>query len=112
MKKLIACCGLDCETCDARIATVQNNDELRRATAVKWQQMFNSPEIPYESINCTGCRLEGIKFAHCDTCSVRICVENKGYETCGNCPVMDSCDIVSMIHKHAPEALQNLRSQN
>ncbi len=25
MKQLIACCGLDCESCDARIATVENN---------------------------------------------------------------------------------------
>lgn len=29
MKQLIACCGLDCESCDARIATVKNDDELR-----------------------------------------------------------------------------------
>ena len=25
---LIACCGLDCETCDARIATLTNNNTL------------------------------------------------------------------------------------
>lgn len=29
MKDLIACCGLDCENCDARKATV-NNDEMGR----------------------------------------------------------------------------------
>ena len=29
MKQLIACCGLDCENCAARIATVNNDDELR-----------------------------------------------------------------------------------
>lgn len=29
MKQLIACCGLDCESCDARIATVKNDNELR-----------------------------------------------------------------------------------
>lgn len=29
MKQLIACCGLDCENCDARIATVTNDDALR-----------------------------------------------------------------------------------
>ena len=27
--QLIGCCGLDCETCDARIATITNNDALR-----------------------------------------------------------------------------------
>ena len=35
MKQLIACCGLDCESCDARIATVKNDDELREKTSPK-----------------------------------------------------------------------------
>ncbi len=35
MKQLIACCGLDCESCDARIATVKNDDELREKTDPK-----------------------------------------------------------------------------
>lgn len=30
MKDLIACCGLDCENCDARKATVNNDDALRK----------------------------------------------------------------------------------
>lgn len=33
MDKLIGCCGLDCETCDARIATVKNDDALREKTS-------------------------------------------------------------------------------
>ena len=36
MKQLIACCGLDCENCAARIATVNNDDELREKTAKEW----------------------------------------------------------------------------
>ena len=35
MKKLIAYCGLDCEKCDARIATINNDDNLRRETSRK-----------------------------------------------------------------------------
>lgn len=27
--QLIGCCGLDCETCDARIATLTNDNVLR-----------------------------------------------------------------------------------
>ena len=45
MKQLIACCGLDCESCDARIATVKNDNELREKTAQKWSAMNNAPEI-------------------------------------------------------------------
>lgn len=112
MEKLIACCGLNCETCDARIATVKNSDELRKATAEAWQKMFNAPEIPYQSINCTGCRVEGVKFAHCDTCEIRVCVSKKGYETCGDCPDMETCQIVAFVHKNAPDAVTNLRRLN
>ena len=36
MNQLIACCGLDCETCDARIATLTNNNALREKTAALW----------------------------------------------------------------------------
>ena len=65
MKQLIACCGLDCESCDARIATVKNDDELREKTAQKWSAMNNAPEITAATINCVGCHADGVKFAYC-----------------------------------------------
>lgn len=55
MKQLIACCGLDCEGCDTRIATVRNDNELREKTARKWSVMNNAPEITAATINCMGC---------------------------------------------------------
>ena len=39
MKKLIACCGLDCEKCQARKATINNDDELRKKVAEEWSQL-------------------------------------------------------------------------
>jgi hypothetical protein len=111
MEKLISCCGLNCETCDARIATLQNSDELRKATAEKWQKMFNAAITP-ESINCTGCRMEGVKFAHCTMCQIRSCVKDKGYETCGDCAEMNACEIVGTVHKYMPEAIENLKRLN
>ena len=36
MKKMIACCGVDCATCDAYVATLNNDDALRRTTAERW----------------------------------------------------------------------------
>ena len=44
MNELIACCGLDCEKCDARIATVTNDEALREKTAALWSQL-NGVEI-------------------------------------------------------------------
>lgn len=29
----IACCGLDCEKCKARLATINNDDKLKRKVA-------------------------------------------------------------------------------
>ena len=54
MKQLIACCGLDCESCDARIATVKNDDELREKTAQKWSAMNNAPKIPSRNYKLYG----------------------------------------------------------
>ena len=85
MKQLIACCGLDCEGCDARIATVGNDNELREKTARKWSEMNNAPEITAATINCMGCRADGAKFAYCsDYCEIRKCVNKKRLNTCGD----------------------------
>ena len=62
MKQLIACCGLDCEGCDTRIATVRNDNELREKTARKWSVMNNAPEITAATINCMGCRADGVNL--------------------------------------------------
>ena len=110
--KLISCCGLNCETCDARIATINDDDDLRKATAAAWQKAFDIDALPFESINCTGCRMDGVKFAHCITCEIKICAGKKGFETCGECAEMAACKIVSFVHLHAPEAIENLKRPN
>ena len=112
MEKLIACCGLNCATCDARIATVNNDDELRKATAEKWKVAFDAGDLTSEMINCTGCREDGAKFVHCTSCEIRNCVKAKGFETCGECIELESCNLVAGIHKHVPEALTNLKNLN
>ena len=53
MKNYIAYCGLDCETCEARLATIRNDDELRVKVAKLWSEL-NGAEITPEMINCTG----------------------------------------------------------
>ena len=54
MKDFIAYCGLDCETCEARQATINNDDALRRKVAKLWSEL-NRAEITPAMINCTGC---------------------------------------------------------
>ena len=36
MNEYIAYCGLNCETCEARIATVNHDDALWRQVAKEW----------------------------------------------------------------------------
>lgn len=64
--------------CAARIATVNNDDELREKTAKEWSVLNNTPEITPETIHCMGCRADGVKFAYCsDYCAIRKCVYEK-----------------------------------
>lgn len=39
MKQLIASCGLDCEKCEARIATLNDDNNLRLKVAKEWGEM-------------------------------------------------------------------------
>ena len=109
--RLIACCGLDCATCDARVATINDDDELREKTAHKWSEMNNAPEITSETINCMGCREDGKKFAYCEYyCRIRKCVFGKGFETCGECVAMDICPLVGSVFQYNSLAKENLIS--
>lgn len=58
MDQLIGCCGLNCETCDARIATITDDGALREKTAALWTEL-NGVTITPEMIHCTGCRVGG-----------------------------------------------------
>ena len=108
MKELIAYCGLDCETCEARTATVKNDDILRRKVAEEWSAL-NGVEITPEMINCSGCRVPGAKTPFCDhMCPIRQCAGNKKLETCGDCTEMRSCEKLRMITGTNPEALRRL----
>lgn len=109
MDKLTACCGLDCEKCDARTATLTNDDVLRERTAALWSKL-NGVTITPEMINCTGCRTEGAKTPFCDRlCPIRGCVREKGLDTCADCAQMDGCRTLGRIAENDPSVLENLK---
>ena len=57
MNQLIGCCGLDCEKCDARIATLKNDNALRKKTAALWTKLNGvtiTPEMILRSRKRTG----------------------------------------------------------
>lgn len=110
MNKLIAYCGLDCEICDARIATLHNDDKLREKTAELWSKL-NGAEITPEMINCTGCRSDGAKTPFCNAlCPIRKCAVKMGGNTCADCNKMDRCETLGIITANNAQALENLKS--
>ncbi len=108
MEQLISCCGLNCGACEARIATINNDDALRAETAEKWKVQYNA-EITAGMINCTGCRMPGVKLGHVSECKIRKCADDRGFVTCAECGDLETCELVSQVHKFVPEALENLR---
>ena len=110
MNQYIACCGLDCETCEARLATVNNDDALRAKVAKLWSDL-NGVEITPEMINCVGCRINGVKTPYCESlCPIRQCALGRGVETCGNCSEMESCEKLGAITEHNSDALKRLKT--
>ena len=109
MKEYIAYCGLDCESCEARLATINDDDALRVKVAREWSEL-NGVEITPEMINCSGCRVKGVKTPFCESlCPIRQCALNRNVETCGNCIEMSTCEKLGMITANNPEALERLK---
>lgn len=108
MRPNIACCGLDCEQCDAYIATLHDDQALREKTAKLWAELNHAPILP-EHINCQGCRADGVKTVFCEhLCAVRRCARQRGVDTCGDCPEVETCPTVGAIFANAPQARKNL----
>ncbi|MBQ7533019.1 MAG: DUF3795 domain-containing protein [Bacteroidales bacterium] len=109
MNKMISVCGLDCEKCDAFIATKNNDQAMREKTANLWSELNKTPILP-EHINCEGCRMNGAKTVFCNNlCEIRKCAVSKNYETCGDCPEMEHCHKLGAIHANNKDAKNRLK---
>jgi len=109
MKKLIACCGFNCATCDARIATLVDSYQLREKTVEKFKVIFGQSDYIPEMINCHGCTQSGVKIKHCMDCQIRNCVISKNFKTCAECKEMTSCTLLMELQKSIPKALENFK---
>lgn len=105
---MIAYCGLDCDKCDAKIATINNDDKLRIKTAKLWTQL-NGVKITKDMINCMGCCSKEIKTVFCENiCEIRKCAMANNYNNCGECNKLKNCEKIKMIISNNYEALNNL----
>lgn len=109
MNKKIAYCGLNCQTCDAYLATIQNDQKLKEATAKKWARLNQDPILP-EHIHCEDCRMPGAKTIFCETmCEIRKCAIKKEVSTCGHCSNLETYRTIESILKHNPSIINNLK---
>ncbi len=111
MNIFTAICGLDCESCEARLATIRDDAVMRERVARLWSKL-NGAEITPEMINCEGCRVDGVKTPFCESlCVIRQCALNKKMETCGSCGEMETCEKVGMIIGKNRDAYSNLKGE-
>lgn len=110
MRKVIACCGIDCLKCECYLATQANDDVKRAEVAKEWSARYKA-DIKPEHINCDGCRAEGRKIFHCSMCEVRKCCLGRKIENCAVCE-MYACGTLAKFFEIAPElkkALEEIR---
>lgn len=104
MEKHIAMCGLDCASCEAFIATKNNDDSLRKKVVKEWSEWFKTkgyvrPPLKLEDINCRGCLSDGSVYLYCRECNIRRCGLEKGVKNCKECKEY-RCDELIEKQKH------------
>ena len=104
---MIGYCGLDCEQCEAFIATRTNDDAMRAKVAEQWARSYGAPIQP-EHINCTGCLSAGVKTLYCDQmCEIRKCAMRRSVGTCADCADYP-CSVLDAMLQIAPQAKATL----
>ena len=111
--KMIGYCGINCEKCEASIATIKDDDKMREEVSRKWCELFHTDMITPDIINCTGCKGDGVKYIFCNQmCKIKPCVLSKGYESCAECIEMDSCAKLTAEISNNEDAKNNLKRMN
>ena len=77
---MIAYCCLDCEKCDAYLATVKKDAALQAEVAARWR-------MKPEQIECLGCKSATALF----NCTLKKCASRRGLPTCAHCADFLTC---------------------
>ena len=89
MDKMIGYCGINCEKCEARIATIKDDDKMREEVSRKWCELFHTDIITPDKI--------------------KPCVTSKGYGSCAECAEIDSCTKLAAEIGNNEDARNNLK---
>ena len=73
-------CGHDCARCITYIATLRNDDNLRRQSQSFYKERFGL-DIPLEKFNCEGGRSQNV-FELCKECPFVKCCKERSVDSC------------------------------
>ena len=84
-EKFLSPCGLYCGVCGVYYATRDNNEKfLVKLLAVYQEKIPGLNDLTTEDLRCDGC-LSDRKSILCQTCAIRDCTQEKGYQGCHEC---------------------------
>ena len=83
MNQLMCCCGHDCSRCLTYLATINNDENLRKQSQSFYKTEF-AIDIPLKDIHCLGGRSEDV-FCLCKECLFIKCYKEHEIEMCSEC---------------------------
>jgi hypothetical protein len=86
----IAYCGLECQTCPIRLATLEKDEtrqtEMRVKIAEELAKVYGTTPKPGIITDCDGCKfIDGRLFTGCIDCEIRKCSSGRKLENCAYC---------------------------
>lgn len=98
----ISYCGLKCNECPVFLATINNDNILRKKLA----KQYSTKKCIFteEDMNCLGCHSNMAKKSKmCGNCEIRNCKSNKDISNCGECEKYPC----KLIKKYVPDGNEN-----
>jgi hypothetical protein len=101
MNKMMAYCGLTCDSCPIYLATIEldksHQQEMRVSIARLCYEQYGMKLKPEDITDCDGCR----------SCEIRKCASQRNIENCAYCPEY-LCDKLKEFLSHEPDAQNRL----
>ncbi len=100
-------CGVDCDSCDAYLGTV--NDEPERLEAMaEWVSERIHMLVGPEQVRCLGCFSdEKPQVEYVKMCLIRACARERGGRLCGECPEY-GCALLERFWKLSPQTRERM----
>lgn len=105
----MGCCGMDCETCAARKATLNRDNKMLAKLAAAAEKAGKESFILPSRMRCTGCLEKGDKSISCNECRIRQCAMEQHIPHCGFCENFP-CELGGVVWEAVPEYKHNLET--